>query len=115
MSTLDRQVLESQFGSTKIIQEFVTRDRVHPRCEWLRSIVRLPMGMNGDERLLQEVLRLGGPMTDSCKVVSVVRAQVGGETLQKLVICSCVAFEAGCHESPKLVLMSEFVHLSPAG
>jgi hypothetical protein len=39
------------------------------------------------------------------------------EPFQKLVVRSCVAVEAGCHDSPKLafVKMSEFVHLFAVG
>jgi hypothetical protein len=75
------------------------------------------MGMDGDQRLLQEVFRLRRTVTDSREAVPVVSAQVGGELLQKLVIRFRIAIQAGCHKSSKLafVRMSEFVHLQTAG
>jgi hypothetical protein len=75
------------------------------------------MGMDSDQCLLQEVLRLRRTMTDSCAVVPVVGAQVRCEPFQKLVVRSRVSVEARCHEGPKLefVKMSEFVHLFAVG
>ena len=72
----------------------------------------MPMGVDGDQCLLQEVLRLRGAMAYSCEAVPVVGPQIAAEPLQELVIRFSVAIQTGNHESSKLafVKMSEFVH-----
>jgi hypothetical protein len=89
---------------------------MNPGSEKLRSIVRMAMGMDGEQRLLQEVLRFLGAMADSCEAIPVVGPQIAGETLQKAVVRSPIAVESGYHKSSKLafVRMSEFVHLLAA-
>ena len=85
----------------KVIDHFVPRDLKRPRTECAVAIVTGPSGINGDQRLLHQILQIGctryAPRT--------IAPQHQNERRQQRMACHRVAIEACSHEVPKVTLV----------
>jgi hypothetical protein len=70
---------------------------MNPGREGLRQIVRMSMGMNRDQYLLQKILRFCSPMPNSCEAIPIIGAQMSRQPLEKPVIRYRIAIETGGH------------------
>jgi hypothetical protein len=82
----------------QVVDELVARDRVHPGRQQLGGIVGVPLGVDRQQHLLHEILRLGCASPDARKSAFVVASQVPSEPLEQGTVGSRVAVETGNHQ-----------------
>src|SRR5712671_3899338 len=61
---LDRHVFERPLCAPQIIHKPVARDRIDPRRQELRAIIRMPSRVKSDQSLLEKVFRIGRALAD---------------------------------------------------
>src|SRR3984893_3901834 len=101
---VDRDVALRCPRAPQMVDELVARNRVHPWREGLDRIVGMTAGMDRQQHLLHQILRVRCASSNPPQLPPVVAAQVVAQVLEQRAMSRRVAVQAGEHQILELCL-----------
>jgi len=95
-----------------IIHEPVAGDRIYPRSEELGAIVGVPTRVDGDQCLLNEILRIRGGPANPRELSFEISAQMGAQPVRSALCADASPSRPANIRVPKLWFVRPYIHCS---
>src|SRR2546430_2537461 len=95
---LDRQFRKRGLGRTQMIDELISRNRMHPGGQRFVWVVGMTLDMDRQQCLLHKVLRFGSASSDARKPALVIGSQSAAQSVEQGPMGSGIARQAANHQ-----------------